>query len=243
MRERYGANLAKKGGNMEVLKCPHCDAQLEGSEKSCGACGKELEQKGESAAGVKKRGSKIFGILVILLVLLGGVALMMATGVISNPFTGRGTAALVNGEKIPWKDVDQKVEIYTKIYVQSGMKQSDFSTPEGKKIQDMIRQQVLNALIQEKVLLTEAKRENITVSPKEVQDRIDAIKSGMNLSDKDFDAFLQSHAMNMDNLKKRIANELLINKLVTTNTAQSGMSQEAWLRQLNAKANVKTFPR
>ncbi len=227
---------------MEILKCPYCDAQLEGGEKRCGSCGKELET-GETQTGEKKGGSKIFGILVVLLVLLGGVALMLFTGVIPNPFIGRGTAAIVNGEKIPWKEVDQKVEIYAKIYAQSGAGRVDFSTPEGKKMQESIRQQVLNSLIQEKVLLTEAKRGNITVSPKDIQGRIDSIKTGMKLSDKDFETFLQNHAMNMDNLKKRIENELLISMLVERSAMQSGVSREEWFRQLNAKASVKTFPR
>ena len=227
---------------MEILKCPHCEAQLEGGETLCGACGKELET-GEEQTGEKKGGNKIFGVLAVLLVLLGGAALMLFTGVIPNPFVGRGTAAVVNGEKIPWKDVEQKVEIYTKIYAQSGGGRADVSTPEGKKTQEAIRLQVLNALIQEKVLLTEAKRENITVSKKEIQDRIDTIKKGMNLADKDFEAFLKNHAMSMDNLQKRIENELLVNKLVEKGTAQQSLSREEWFRQLNSKASIKVFPK
>jgi hypothetical protein len=226
---------------MEILKCPYCDAQLEGSETSCASCGKELVNE-TGQAGEKKGGNKIFGILVILLVLLGGVALMLFTGVLPNPFVGRGTAAIVNGEKISWKDVDQKVEAYTKIYAQSGTGKMDFSTPEGKKVRDAISQQVLNSLIQEKVLLAEVKRENITVSPQDVQGRIDSIKTGMNLSDKDFEAFLQSHAMSMDKLKKRIENEMVITKLIEKGT-QGGVCREEWARQINAKASVKTFPR
>lgn len=225
---------------MEILKCPHCDAQLEGGETLCGACGKKLET-GEVQTGDKKGGSKLFGVLVVLLVLLGGAALMLFTGVIPNPFVGRGTAAVVNGEKIPWKDVEQKVEIYTKIYAQSGGGHADASSPEGKKMQEAIRRQVLSALIQEKVLLTEAKRGNITVSKKDIQDRIDTIKKGMNLSDKDFEAFLKNHAMSMANLEKRIENETLINKLVEKGTAQQGLSREEWFRQLNARASIKVF--
>lgn len=117
---------------MEILKCPYCDAQLNGAENTCSSCGKELGT-GEGQAGKKNGRGKIFGVLVILLVVLGGAALMMFTGVIPNPFVGRGTAAIVNGEKIPWKDVDQKVEIYTKIYAQSGTGHFDFSSPKGKR--------------------------------------------------------------------------------------------------------------
>lgn len=227
---------------MESEKCPYCDAKREEGEIRCNACGKDLPGP-EVPAGEKKGGSKIFAVLVILLVLAGGAALMLFTGVIPNPFTGRGTAAIVNGEKISWKEVEQKVEIYTKIYAQSGTARVDFNTPEGKKILDSIQQQVLNGLIQEKVLLTEAKRENIVVSPKDVQDRIDAVKKGMNLSDKDFEAFLQSHAMSMDNLKKRIENEILITKLVEKAGAKDGANRDEWFRQLNTKASVKTFPK
>jgi len=65
----------------------------------------------------------------------------------------------------------------------------------------------------------------------------------MNLSDKDFDAFLQSHAMNMDSLKKQLENEVAMNKLVEKGTTQSGVSPQEWFRQVSARASIKTFPK
>lgn len=231
-----------KDDDMDILKCPNCDAPLEGGEQLCSSCGKELDT-GNGQPAVKKGRNKVFGVLAVLLVLVGGVALMMFTGVIPNPLIGRGTAAIVNGEKISWKNVDQKVEMFAQVYARSGAGAPDFSTPEGKKVQEAMRQQVLNTLIQEQVLLTEAKREKLTVSSQEIQERIDAIRKGMNLSDKDFEAFLKSHAMNMENLRKRLENELLINKLIEKGAVQKGLSREEWFQQVNGRASVKIYPR
>ena len=83
--------------------------------------------------------------------------------------------------------MDQKFELFKKMSARSGQK--DFSGPEGKKVLADLRMQVLETMIQEKVLVTEAAKAGITVSPQEIADRIAAVKKGLNLSDKDLRLF------------------------------------------------------
>ncbi len=226
---------------MENLECPHCGATLGNGSTVCEECGKESERQEQSPAPETGQDGKrrIFGILAVLLVIVGGVALLIATGVVPNPFKGGNTVAIVNGEKISQEEVGQKIEVYKKIYGQSA--NADFSSPEGKRMLADMNRQVLNAMIQEKILVTEAKKEKIQVNPQEIQDKIGSIKKAMHLSDKDFEAFLKNHAMNLENFEKRVEREVLITKLIAKGTEEKGLTKETWLKELHDRAKVEIF--
>ena len=115
----------------------------------------------------------------------------------------------------------------------------DSSSPAGKAAMAQMRMQILNTLIQEKILVTEAEREKITVSPQEIADRIARIKKGMNLSDKDFEGFLKNHGMSLANFEKRMEKDALINKLISKGTQEKGVTKDAWLDEINTRAKVE----
>jgi SurA N-terminal domain. len=227
---------------MENLECTQCGNILAKGAAVCGACGKEVKDD-ESALPLHKKKpgrKKAYAILAGLLVLLGGAALLIFTGLLPNPMKGGGsTAALVNGEKISVAEVDQKFDLYKKMSGQSG--QLDSTTPEGKAAVAEMRMQILNRMIQEKILVTEAVKEKITVAPQEIADRIAAIKKSMNFSDKDFEVFLKNHAMTPANFEKRIEKDLLISKIIAKGTQKKGSSKEAWISELNNRAKVEVF--
>lgn len=226
---------------MKNLECPQCGNILAKGVAVCGACGKEMKDD-ESALPpreTKPGRKKFYALLAILLVLLGGAAVLIYTGLLPNPIRGYLTAAIVNGEKISIAEVDQKLDLYKKMYGKSG--QPDSTTPVGKTAVAEMRMQILNRIIQEKILVTEAVKEKITVAPQEIADRIAAIKENMKFSDKDFEAFLKNHAMTSADFEKRSEKELLISKLIAKGTQKKGSSKEAWISELNNRAKVEVF--
>ena len=226
---------------MEKSACPNCGSALQSGMAVCGECGhelKEINEKESSSPQEERRGRKnVYAILAIFLVVVGGVALLMITGLLPNPIKGGSTAAIVNGEKISTAEVDQKFEVYKKMSGQGG--KIDSSSPEGKAATAQMRMQILNNLIQEKILVTEVAREKITVSPQEIADRIATIKKGLNLSDKDFDGFLQNHGMSQASFEKRMEKDALITKLIAKGTQEKGLTKDDWLNELNARAKVE----
>jgi predicted nucleic acid-binding Zn ribbon protein len=223
---------------MEKLECPHCGSALENGVVVCGECGKELSDTEQQSPQEEKRSSKkIYAILAVFLVVVGGAALLIYTGLLPSPIKSGSTAAIVNGEKISTAEVDRKLEVYKKMYGQSG--KLDSSSPESKATLADMRRQILQTLIQDKILVTEAVKEKITVSPQEIAERIAAIKKGMKLSDKDFEDFLKNHAMSIANFEKRIEKEFLIAKLIAKGAQEKGLAQDAWLKELNARAKVE----
>jgi hypothetical protein len=149
------------------------------------------------------------------------------------------TAATVNGEKISIAEVDQKFDLYKKMSGQNG--QLDSNTPEGKAATANMRMHILSKIIQEKILVIEAVKEKISVTPREIADRIAAIKQSMNFSDKDFNTFLKNHALTQANFEKRIEKDILISKLIAKGTQEKGMTTDAWIGEINKKAKVEVF--
>ncbi len=226
---------------MEKLECPHCGGALPNGATVCGECGKEFsdtDRESQSSPRERREGKNVYAILAVFLVVVGGAALLMLTGLLPNPMKGGGsTAAIVNGAKISTAEVDQKFEVYKKMSGQSG--KTDSSNAEGKAAATQVRMQILNSLIQEKILVTEAAREKIIVSPQEIADRVAEIKKGLNLSDKDFEDFLKSHAMSLTNFEKRVEKDVLIAKLIAKGTQEKGLTREAWIEELNRAAKVE----
>jgi hypothetical protein len=224
---------------MENLECPHCGSPLGKGVAVCGECGKELTDRQEtrSPQEEKRSGKNIYAILAVFLVVIGGAALLMFTGLIPNPIKSSSTAAIVNGEKITLEELDQKLGLFKKMTGGSG--KMDSSGPEGKKLLADLRMQILQAMIQEKILATEAVKEKITVSPQEIAERIAAIKKSLNLSDNDFEAFLKNHAMSTASFEKRIERESMIAKLIAKGTQEKGISKDDWIKELNARAKVE----
>ena len=226
---------------MEKATCPHCGSTLQSGMAVCGECGNELKESNETKedSPQEERGGRknVYTILSIFLVVVGGVALLMFSGLLPNPIKGDSTAAIVNGVKISTAEVDQKFEVYKKMSGQGG--KVDTSSPAGKAALAELRMQILNTLIQEKILMTEAEREKITVSQQEIANRIASIKKGLNLSDKDFEGFLKNHAMSLANFEKRMEKDVLIAKLIAKGTQEKGLTNDAWLNELNTRAKVE----
>lgn len=232
---------------MEKLECLHCGSPLKKEMVVCSACGKELkdeeiirtpqeqaplEKDTEKAPG----GKKLSAALAVLLVIFAGAALLFFTGVLQNPL--KPAAAIVNGEKITIAEVDQKFALFKKMNGKDGQTES---TPEARATAANMRNQILDGLIQDKIMTTEAAREKIAVTPQELANRIASVKQTLKLSDKDFEAFLQNHGMTGSAFEKRIERDILISKLVARGVQEKGMTQDAWLGELRKRAKVEIF--
>jgi transcription initiation factor TFIIIB Brf1 subunit/transcription initiation factor TFIIB len=230
---------------MENPECPQCGNSLANGAAVCGSCGKEVKDD-EITLPAKQKDKdrnpgtqKVYAVLVVFLVFLGGITILIFTGLLPNPMKIFSTAAIVNGEKISIAELDQKIDIYKKMSGQNSQLAS--ATPEGKAAMANTRMQLLNKMIQEKILVTEAAREKITVTPQEIAERITIIKQSMKFSDKDFDAFLKNHAMTPSSFEKRIEKDILIAKLIVRGTQDNGLTTEAFIDELNKKAKVEVF--
>lgn len=234
---------------MENYKCPRCEAPLGNGVTVCGECGQELDAGQDltmeqteqtSAPEACQSGNRIYAILAVLLVVVGGAALLLFSGMVPNPIKGgTSVAAIVNGEKIFQGDVDQKLDMYKKIYGQSA--KTDFTGPEGKSALADLKRQVLKAMIRDKILVTEAAKEKIIVSPQEIKEKISGIKEAMNISEKDFEEFLKGHAMSIADFEKWVEEEALITRVIAKGAQEKGLTKDEWVQALNDRAKVEVL--
>ncbi len=75
------------------------------------------------------------------------------------------------------------------------------------------KRELLERMIENRLLLQEAKREGIKVSQGEVQENIERVKAGF-LSEKAFELALEREGIKIEDLEKRYEEELMIKKLI-----------------------------
>ncbi|MBU4310489.1 peptidyl-prolyl cis-trans isomerase [bacterium] len=102
-------------------------------------------------------------------------------------------------------------EIITLTELEKAYRELKSALPEGEKMPS--ERNLLERMIENRLLLQEAKREGIRVSQGEVHENIERMKSTF-LSEKAFEMALEQEGMKIEDLKKRYEEELMIKKLI-----------------------------
>lgn len=102
-------------------------------------------------------------------------------------------------------------EIITLTELEEAYQQLKSTLPEGGRLPS--RRELLERMIENELLLQEAKREGIKVSEGEVQENIEIVKAGF-LSEKAFELTLEREGIKIEDLKKRYEEELMVKKLI-----------------------------
>lgn len=102
-------------------------------------------------------------------------------------------------------------EIITLTELEEAYQQLEGALPEGERLPS--KRELLERMVENRLLLQEAKREGIKVSEGEVQENIERVKSTF-LSEKAFEMALEQEGIKIEDLKKRYEEELMIKKLI-----------------------------
>lgn len=121
-------------------------------------------------------------------------------------FTGYSQAEIV--ERVVARIND---EIITLTELEEAYQQLKSALPEGERLPS--RRELLERMVENKLLLQETKREGIKVSEGEVQENIERVKSTF-LSEKAFEMALENEGIKIEDLKERYKEELMIKKLI-----------------------------
>ena len=118
----------------------------------------------------------------------------------ASPVTVDRVLATVDGEIITFVDYQQFANSISEIEKKDG-----------------IDERLLKGLIEEKIILQEAKRKGIEVSETEVDRSIDEFKADNGLSQDDFEKLLREDGLNIPKYKDFVKNELMSLKLIHEN--------------------------
>lgn len=148
----------------------------------------------------------------LLLVVL--VAVLVGVG------SAREVVAEVNGEKVTREELNLRLGFWRTFFEKQKV---DFSGPEGKEMLAKIEKEVLQALIEEKLITQAATQQGIGVSEAEVNAQLEALglQKGVGL-----DRELRHQGMNREKLAELLQGQLLADKLYQRVTGKVEVTPE-----------------
>ena len=132
------------------------------------------------------------------------VALIVAGAMPASAREVEGIAAVVNDQVISLYDVDQRVDLF---FASSGIEKSPEMT-------ERMRQQVLRALVDEKLQLQEAERVEIQIENTEIEQRMELLAKQDNRTLDGIKTFLKDKAIQEETMEAQIRAELAWNQFV-----------------------------
>ncbi|MCP4650908.1 MAG: hypothetical protein GY853_12630 [PVC group bacterium] len=144
--------------------------------------------------------------LLFLTIIISILGLLIYQFPVTAQFTEK-ILAVVNGDAITQTDVD---EILAPIYIQY---KSTYQGEELKKKLEIAKKDILNQLIEDKLLLQKAIKQELEVDEKEIDSLIDKLKNNFQ-SEEEFFKVLENQNVTLHDLRKRYKEQLLIKKIV-----------------------------
>jgi foldase protein PrsA len=119
--------------------------------------------------------------------------------------------AEVNGNVITKEEFNRNLELYKSSYEKQFGKEIWKQDIEGKKFIDVIKDQVVEKLILDRLVIEEARKQGIEVTQQEIDGEVEGLKAYLGGDDK-FQEFLNSQSMTEEQLAEQIERDLLITK-------------------------------
>nr|MBU1327872.1 peptidylprolyl isomerase [Candidatus Omnitrophota bacterium] len=137
-------------------------------------------------------------IISIIFIMFGA----LAQAAVINKFV-----AVVNDEVITQQDVDQLLSVLYAQYSQ------EYKGDELLQKMEQVKKDILNQIIEDKLVLSRAKELGIKVTESEINERLDYVKKGFP-SEKEFYETLETQGITIANLKDRYRDQIMMKKLV-----------------------------
>ncbi|PKM90068.1 MAG: hypothetical protein CVU87_03500 [Firmicutes bacterium HGW-Firmicutes-12] len=136
------------------------------------------------------------------------ILVLLITGCTSNNDAGDigDAVAMVNGEKISFEELETRAQYVAAMY------QYDLDAPENKDMGSFVREQVLESLIDEKIIYELAKKEKLEVTQEDIDNEMKTIREQYG-SEETYQQFLNQTKMTNEELEGFIKSQIIINKL------------------------------
>lgn len=142
--------------------------------------------------------------------------------------------AVVNKEVITWSDLYKAMEFETT------RKTKKLSEEERRKLFKESEASFLETLIDMNLQLQEARRLGIDVSQNDVTEAISNIQKKYSMSQADFVESLKKEGLSLEEYKKRLSEQILINKVITYQIRNKIVISDSEVNRY-VEANKKTF--
>lgn len=138
--------------------------------------------------------------------------------------------AIVNGENIYSATLDEYVTRALSSDINQGL---DIESEEGQEMKAQAESQLLTYLVQERVLLQAAEKNNISISDEEVESELQLIKGNFP-SEEDFNNALVQSSLTIETFRESLKNEMTIDLFLEESTPEISVSEEDLLEYYNS---------
>ncbi|TYO96965.1 peptidylprolyl isomerase [Desulfallas thermosapovorans] len=166
---------------------------------------------------------------IILLSLTLSLALVFLGGCGSN------VVATVNGENITSQELDEAVATQMDTLAQQGFV---LEGEQAREMEKMLQQDVLNQLIDQRLVLAEVERLGLMPTDKEVQEEIATLKEQLD-SEGEFKKFLAAYGINEPKLGDFMKEQLAVNKLYEKISSEVPQPTETEISDYYAKNSAQ----
>ncbi len=128
-------------------------------------------------------------------------------GALAQAETINKFVAIVNDEVITQQDIDQLLSVLYAQYSQ------EYKGDELLQKMEQIKKDILNQIVEDKLVLSRAKELGIKVNDSEIDERLDYVKKGFP-SEEEFYKTLETQGVTIANLKDRYRDQIMMKKLV-----------------------------
>ncbi len=220
------------------MLCPACNRTNDADATFCAECGRPIVNE---PAAKPFRSRRIYLCALFLVPVLIGVA---ALGYYRF-FLPDGVAAVVNGEEIKNSELEGVLILLRKTGL-AGSGPKATSGEQGGKGRAQLRYEALAQLIQERLLLQEARKAGVQVSADEVAAALTATRVSSGLDEAGFRAYAVARYGSAGALERMIAKSLMINKLLSGKAAAGASDPSAarsavsaWFEGVSRRAVVR----
>lgn len=210
------------------MHCPDCNIVNDPDARSCSECGRTVGGDAEIPSAITTR-AYFFALLLI-------PAVALACGLGYYKFIlPEGVAAVVNGEEIKRAELDSAVAL-----AQAKNGEENFRDDHAAQRAGRLRYEVLSGLITERLVLQEARKAGISVSPVDVASAVSRAQTSSGMDKDNLHALAGRRFRGIPSFEERVRCELIIERLIARQAVpQTVDAVNAWLRDLSAHASVR----
>ena len=144
--------------------------------------------------------------------LVVGLMLVLVFTLTACKNTDEGLVATVDGEGITVKQFDSEFQVFKTMYEQQlGQDALSQTDEDGRTFEERLKENIVEKLIMENIIASDAKNRNITVTEDEIKTQMDQYIELMEGQEK-FDQFLKDNQLTKEFFEENLRKELLFAK-------------------------------
>lgn len=181
---------------------------------------------------------RAIGLAMAILIAISGCGVIQKDTTEGKMINGKEVIAVVNGENILKSDFDSQVNQVKSALEANGQ---NFSTDDGKKNLQELKQKVLDSMIHDAISLQQAKKENVGLETNQLKEAISQLEAYHGGKDA-LDSYIKQQGMDRASFEKLLKDQLIISNLEQKLTTDVKVTDEEVKKYFDSNPDMFKLP-